>query len=102
MKQESRDVSPFAALTFSQQQDKWREWRSQQLEFKKAADEQPLPKENEAKEVPQEKQEAAQAAPAWPMPTRHRELDKVLSRHQAAVKKAGAFQLTKGNDPPGR
>ena len=93
MKQEKQETSPFASLSFAQQQDKWRQWRSQQLEYKKAAEEAPLPEEKTEETLP---------PPARPAPTRHRELDKVLSRHSQALKKAGAFQVTKGNGPQDR
>ena len=97
MKQEKTDVSPFASLSFSRQQDKWREWRSQQLEYKKAADETPLPEEKQEEHLPEKP-----LLPSRPAPTRHRELDQVLSRHQAALRRAGVFQVTKGSDPPGK
>ncbi len=92
MKTEKQDVSPFAALSFSQQQDKWREWRSRQLEYKSAVEETP-PREAPGQEV---------TPPPRPQPTRHRELDKVLSRHQMAVRRAGAFQVTGENGPQPR
>lgn len=96
MKPEKQDVSPFAALSFSQQQDRWREWRSRQLEYKKAAEDNPLPKE-ETDALQENHMPPASAAP-----TRHRELDKVLARHKTALRRTGQFMTTQGNDLPGK
>lgn len=96
MKTEKQDVSPFAALSFSQQQDRWREWRSRQLEYKKAAEENPLPRE-ETDALPENHMLAAPAAP-----TRHHELDKVLARHKTALRHTGQFMTTQGNNLPGK
>ena len=96
MKTEKQDVSPFAALSFSQQQDKWREWRSRQLEYKKAAEDNPLPME-ETDALQENHMPPAPAAP-----TRHRELDKVLARHKTALRRTGQFMTTQGNNPPGK
>lgn len=96
MKQEKKDASPFAEMTFQAQQDKWREWRSRQWDFRSAA------REAEKEEEPKEQNKAQPAAPApvRPAPTRHRELDRVLSRHKTALQKAGAFCSTIKADPP--
>lgn len=92
MKQEKGTASPFGDMSFQDQQDRWREWRSRQWNFRDA---QSVPEEKvKEKEMP-----TMPKSPAQPMPTRHRELDKVLLRHQAAVKRAGAFQFTTQNDP---
>lgn len=79
------DTSPFAEKSWQEQQDKWREWRSMQLEYRQTEEEKKVQKEEM---VPNEQM------PVKPPPTRHRELDKVLSRHKAAVNRAGAFQQT--------
>lgn len=93
-RQEKRETSPFAELSFQAQQDKWRAWRSRQWNFREA-------KEEEETQVQMEK-EAPLPPPVRPAPTRHRELDRVLNRHQTAVKKAGAFCSATPNDPPGK
>lgn len=77
------DTSPFAEKSWQEQQDKWREWRSMQLEYKQAEDYSQQQKEEPARPEP---------PPVRPAPTRHRELDKVLSRHRTAVNRVGAFQ----------
>ena len=95
MKTEKQDTSPFAALSFARQQDKWREWRSRQLEYKKAAEEKPLHEEDGTQETKEVFRPASPAAP-----TRHRELDRVLARHKTALRHTGQFHTTQGNNPP--
>ncbi|MBR2054263.1 MAG: hypothetical protein IKM05_07050 [Clostridia bacterium] len=82
------DTSPFAEKSWQEQQDKWREWRSLQLEYRQTEETEETKKEEINRQAP---------FPAKPAPTRHRELDRVLSRHQAAVNRAGVFLKT----PPG-
>ena len=80
-----KTASPFSALSYQEQQDRWLEWRSRQLDYRPAD-------EGDASPSP---------APAQPLrlpntpisaPTRHRELDQVISRHAQAVKRAGTFR----------
>ena len=96
MKQEKNGSSPFSALSYKEQQDRWMEWRSQQLDFREAVPPQP---------------QAGVSAPARPAPppvrlpmmqeaaaqNRRRELDQVLARHDMARKQAGAFRPTSKN-----
>ena len=97
---ETKKQSPFAALTFAEQQDRWREWRSRQLDYQSAgelppvelppADEPPPASErtpaagknaatdrNQAPgEAPRAADEPARAVPRpidAPAPTRHRQ-----------------------------
>lgn len=94
MKPDKREISPFAALSYQEQQDKWREWRSRELDYRQVT----LPERETAKE--KEAGSMPSSLPVKPAPTRHRELDRVLSRHLSAVKKAGAYQFTSINNPP--
>ncbi len=78
-----QNESPFAALSFEEQQRRWMEWRSRQLDYRPAEEDQaPAPPSRRLK------------LPNMPIaaPTRHAELDQVLSRHRQAAKKAGAFR----------
>ena len=84
-------ASPFSALTYQEQQDRWLEWRSRQLDYRPAAvgqaQETSAPKDGD---VPQMRLPNMRIA----APVRHRELDEVLSRHRQALRQAGAFQAT--------
>lgn len=98
MTPDPRDQSPFAALSFAQQQDRWREWRSRQLDY------QETPLEPISPKPKQETRVSAPPALSLPYfrqaaPTRHQELDQVLARHALAARRAGAFQpVTSEND----
>lgn len=86
-------VSPFSALSYQEQQARWLEWRSRQLDYRPAG-----------------KGEIKAEAPAVPVrdglpplrlpnmriasPVRHRELDEVMNRHRQAMKQAGSFSTT--------
>ena len=83
------DISPFAEKSWQEQQDKWREWRSMQLEY--------MPTE-EREEVQKEEMVHKEQMPVKPAPTRHRELDRVLIRHKNALNRAGVFQQTPSRD----
>ena len=87
-------VSPFSALSYQEQQDRWLEWRSRQLDYR------PVSESGQALEAPAA---APQQASLPPMrlpnmriqaPSRHRELDQVLIRHRQALRQAGTFQPT--------
>ena len=98
----SSSPSPFSALSYQEQQDRWLEWRSRQLDYR------PVTPEGSEEAVPSEddtkKGTAYSTVPDLPplrmpnmaiaAPVRHRELDQVLSRHAQAAKRAGAFQPT--------
>ena len=78
-------ASPFAALSYQEQQDRWLEWRSRQLDYRDAE--------------PEGREEATKPSYGAPrlraaVPTRHQELDQVLARHKQALQRAGAFQTT--------
>ena len=84
-------ASPFSALTYQEQQDRWLEWRSRQLDYQPTAGKQP-------QEVP-EHPNGSKPAMRMPnmriaAPIQHRELDEVISRHRKAMRQAGAFQTT--------
>lgn len=75
--------SPFAELSFSQQQEMWRMWRSQALEY------QPV------KEPPAAPEPAPKPEPPLPqryLPPTHKNLDQVHARISAASARAGAFK----------
>ncbi len=85
-------ASPFSALSYQEQQDRWLEWRSRQLDYQPAAEKQPpqppvLQKEGDFPRMRLPNMRIA-------APVRHRELDEVLSRHRQAMQRAGAFQAT--------
>ena len=85
-------ASPFSALTYQEQQDRWLEWRSRQLDYQPAngrqAPEQPAAQKEEA--FPRMRLPKMRIA----SPVRSRELDEVLSRHRQALRQAGDFQAT--------
>ena len=90
--EKSSAASPFSALTYQEQQDRWLEWRSRQLDYQPAVEKQPA-------ETISPHQNASRPAMCMPnmriaAPIRHRELDEVLSRHRKAMQRAGAFQAT--------
>lgn len=93
MEQEKASAaSPFSALTYQEQQDRWLEWRSRQLDYQPAGARQvPAPTEKPKEEgLPRMRMPNMRIA----APVRHRELDEVLSRHRQAMRQAGAFQTT--------
>ena len=79
-------ASPFAALSFSEQQEQWRIFRAQHLDFQEVTPE-PAPQ---------------QPAPPRRMPAyaqnnapQHHNLDRVRAQLAAASRRAGAFQAVK-------
>ena len=84
-------ASPFAALSYQEQQDRWMEWRSRQLDYRDAE-----PSIEERRREGRQQPSAAMRQPVLrdPAPTRHQELDQVLARHKQALRRAGAFQAT--------
>ncbi|MBR6185816.1 MAG: hypothetical protein IKQ41_06085 [Clostridia bacterium] len=88
-KEKAASASPFSALTYQEQQDRWMEWRSRQLHYKPFREEEaPAPKQADTPEKPRLR------TPNMPiaLPYQRRELNQVFSRHQKAVRQAGAFQ----------
>ena len=85
-------ASPFSALTYQEQQDRWLEWRSRQLDYQPANVKQaPAPRETQKEEgLPRMRLPNMRIA----APVRHRELDEVISRHRKALRQASAFQAT--------
>lgn len=85
-----RTENSFADMSYKEQQDRWLEWRSQQLEYREGG-------------VVEEKKEAAMPSVSLPYlehaaPARHSNLDQVLSRHRQAGRHLSAFR---GVTPPG-
>lgn len=78
-----KNESPFAALSYAEQQRRWLAWRSRQLDYRPAG-------EDMQKAPPP----APLRTPNLPLtaPPRHRELDRVLLRHRQALRRAGAFR----------
>ncbi|MBR1585467.1 MAG: hypothetical protein IJ662_08015 [Clostridia bacterium] len=80
-------TSPFSALSFQEQQDRWLEWRSRQLAFQEG------PVIDSEAAAPSPSALPPVDLPHWnAAPTRHQNLDHVLSRHDQARKQHGAFQ----------
>ena len=83
--QQDRSQSPFAALSFSEQQEMWRQWRSQKLDYHPVA--------------PKASHEPESLPPPPPMPPApqpyqppsHKNLDRVHARISAAAAHAGHF-----------
>ena len=94
-------ASPFSALTYQEQQDRWLEWRSRQLDYRPANA--GMSRESSAADpAANQKRTADSAVPELPQvrltnmalnaPRGRKELDQVLSRHARAARRAGAFQ----------
>lgn len=85
------NTSPFAAMSYQEQQDRWMEWRSRQLDYR------PVDEPRETGQLPPpEKELPPLTLPNFraAAPTRHGELDKVLERHAMAKKRIGQYQST--------
>ena len=76
--------SPFAALSFSEQQEQWRIFRAQHLDFQEVP-----PKQEPPRPVP-----AVPRAPAYTRSAapQHSNLDRVRAQLAAASRRAGSFQ----------
>ena len=85
--------SPFSALSYQEQQDRWLEWRSRQLDYRPAEPREPIPHET-AEPASGTRPRLREPNMRIAAPFRRRELDEVLSRHRRALKQAGAFQTT--------
>ena len=85
-------VSPFSALTYQEQQDRWLEWRSRQLDYQPAA----AGQHTEPVSASKNGNTPRMRLPNMRIiaPVRHRELDGVISRHRQAMQRAGTFQTT--------
>lgn len=75
------ELSPFAQLSYSEQQEQWRVFRARHLDFQQVEPEPP----------------ASPAAPRMPSiprdaAPRHANLDRVRAQLAAASRRAGAFQ----------
>ncbi|MCI5564324.1 MAG: hypothetical protein MR400_01355 [Clostridiales bacterium] len=92
-KEKSSAASPFAALTYQEQQERWLAWRSRQLDYKSAETPPAEPSVPPEPTRPPEPPVPPVRLPYFQQaaPTRHQELDRVLSRHAAAVRKTGPF-----------
>ena len=86
-------ASPFSALSYQEQQDRWLEWRSRQLNYQPADAESAVPP---ASPIPPAPSAPRLRLPNMPIaaPVQHQQLDQVLNRHAQARKRAGAFQST--------
>ncbi len=81
--------SPFAELSFSEQQEQWRIFRARNLDFQR------VPPVEPPRPTPAAAPAAKPASPApvfRPEPPRHANLDRVRSRLNAAARRTGAFQ----------
>ena len=86
MNQNDRSKSPFSELSFSQQQEQWRIFRAQQLDFQAV---------ESKKEPPRAQQRPTPAPVLRPLPPpRHKNLDRVRAQLSAAARHAGVFQPT--------
>ena len=88
-------ASPFSALSYQEQQNRWLEWRSRQLDYRPVPEKAPMEQEKPSLPKPGDglpllKQPNMRLS----APVQHRELDQVLSRHRQAARRAGAFQTT--------
>ena len=90
MSQNDRSKSPFSELSFSQQQEQWRMFRAQQLDF------QAVENKPEAPAASSHRVEPANPVPVLrPLPPpSHKNLDRVRAQLSAAARHAGAFQPT--------
>ena len=77
----SKDSSPFSALTFEEQQHRWLMWRSQQLEYKQAPIEEKMPT-SPLPPIPIPDLRL-QDRPMQPQ-NRHAQLDRVYLKHKQA------------------
>lgn len=85
--QNSRSRSPFAELSFSEQQEMWRIWRAKPLDYQEFKAPAPAPKPEPVAEV------APPPAPMQPFaPPSHKNLDRVHARIAAAAANASAFR----------
>ena len=79
-------ASPFAALSFSEQQEQWRIFRAQHLDFQEVTPEPALQQPAPPRRMPAYAQNNA---------PQHHNLDRVRAQLAAASRRAGAFQAVK-------
>ena len=79
MNEQDRSRSPFSELSLSQQQEMWRVWRAQPLEYQEMKTAAPEPKV------------ITPPAPPYYAPPSHKNLDQVHARIAAAAARAGEF-----------
>lgn len=83
--QENRSRSPFAELSFSEQQEMWRIWRARSLDYQEIKPAEPV--------IAPAREPAPPSAPVQPFaPPSHKNLDRVHARISAAAANAGAFR----------
>ncbi len=88
-----RKASPFAEMTFAEQQDMWRAWRSRQLDYKPAASEE----KREPEQLEQKREELPPLRlPLYqpPAPPSHKHLDRLRERHMQAARQAKQYLPT--------
>lgn len=85
--------SPFAELSFSQQQEQWRSFRAEKLNYQSVSKPQPP--------APKPCACASSRPPMRPMPAfdapQHANLDRIHARISAAARHTGAFQPVNPN-----
>ena len=87
-------------MSYQEQQDQWLAWRSRQLDYQPAGSVQAGEEKPRASvQRPDTQSYNGNGLPRLRLPnmriaapTRHQELDQVISRHRNALKQAGAFQ----------
>ena len=90
MNQNDRSKSPFSELSFSQQQEQWRIFRAQQLDFQAVESKKEPPR---AQQRPAEPPTPAPGLRPLP-PPRPKNRDRVRAQLSAAARHAGVFQPT--------
>ena len=93
--------SPFSALTYREQQNRWMEWRSRQLDYKPFEKEKEKEKEAAQAREPHPEKLPRLRQPNMPIaaPYQRMELNQVLARHQKALRQAGSFQRVTADGP---
>lgn len=100
--EKAESKSPFAALTWQEQQDRWLAWRSKQLDYQPVTESvEAAPEKETASRAVSHPTAYDQSRPRLRIPNmqiaapvRHQELDQVINRHKKALQQAGAFQTT--------
>ena len=85
--EENRSHSPFSELSYSEQQEMWRAWRSKPLEYQDFN----VPAPQAETPPPAPPAPPAVLAPQHDLPSGHKNLDRVHARISSAVARAGAF-----------
>jgi len=92
MMKNQKGTSPFSALTFEEQQQKWLLWRSQQLNYQ----DYPMDPAPENANIPSPIQlpDPVMLPQEHPNTYRHSQLDSIYSRHRQAFAHTGIWQST--------